>query len=160
MKFKKMNVTQADIDKAVQDDYAQWDSADLTEKERLGLAYCRFNAWQWDDIFAPCPENFYSLPSFSNDPNTLTRDMYIKRPMEQINEKLSTAERSMYWWKFRLKKTEAEWRQWYYIDLPAEDFEIKKQIKKETREALIKRVLIAAVICACLVAAITALFNR
>lgn len=116
MKFKKIKISQAEWDKATQDKFAKWEQTNLTEEERLGLAYCRFNCWQWDDIFCPCPEGFYDLPRFSNGAGVLTREKYIRRPKKQIEEYLGKTKTSMYWWKFELGRSESEWREWYFVD--------------------------------------------
>lgn len=116
MKFRKIKIPQAEWDKATQDKFAKWEQTNLTEEERLGLAYCRFNCWQWDDIFCPCPEGFYDLPRFSDKPGVLTREKYIRRPRKQIKEYLGEAKTSMYWWKFALGRSESEWREWYFVE--------------------------------------------
>lgn len=113
--------------------YDQYDVAGLTKEERLGLAYCRFNSGLWDDIFCDCPEGFYDLPLTSDKPGVLTRRTYTAAPREQIREMLSEAQRSMYWWKFAVGKTEEAWRRWYYIDQPKELAEMKRQCAREER---------------------------
>ena len=114
MKVEK--VFQSDFDKAKQDAYAEWENANLTVEERLGLAYCRLNSYLWDELIAPCPEGFYDLPCFSNGAGVLTREKYIRRPRKQIKEYLGEAKTSMYWWKFALGRSESEWREWYFVE--------------------------------------------
>ena len=31
---------------------------ELTQTERLGLAYCRLNCWEWDDFIGEKPKDF------------------------------------------------------------------------------------------------------
>lgn len=143
MKFKKIKIPQAEWDKATQDKFAKWEQTNLTEEERLGLAYCRFNCWQWDDIFCPCPEGFYDLPRFSDKPGVLTREGFIDVQLEEIERTLTPAQQSMYWWKFEMNATEDEWRQWYYIDRIIENAKRKDQRKRRERRV---RAVIGAVL--------------
>ena len=140
-KFTRVEIQQEEQDRGCQAMYDQYDTADLTKEERLGLAYCRFNNGLWDDIFASCPEGFYNLPLISDKPGVLTRRAYTATPREQIRGMLSEEQLDMYRWKFNLGKTEEEWRQWYYIDRPRELAEMKWQHKRRER---IKELVTAA----------------
>lgn len=132
-KVTYVGIPQEEQDRECQAMYDQYDTAGLTKEERLGLAYCRFNSGLWDDIFSSCPEGFYELPLTSDKPGVLTRRTYTAAPREQIRKMLSEAQRSMYWWKFAVGKTEEEWRRWYYIDRPRELAEMKWQHKRRER---------------------------
>lgn len=141
MKFRKIPL--GAFDKELQDEFAKIEQTNLTAEERLGLAYCRFNCWQWDDIFCPCPEGFYDLPRFSDKPGVLTREGFIDVQLEEIERTLTPAQQSMYWWKFKLNATEDEWRQWYYIDRIIENAKRKDQRKHRERRV---RAVIGAVL--------------
>lgn len=114
MKFRKIPL--GAFDKELQDEFAKIEQTNLTDEERLGLAYCRLNSYLWDELIAPCPEGFYDLPCFSNGAGVLTREKYTRRPKKQIKEYLGEAKTSMYWWKFALGRSESEWREWYFVD--------------------------------------------
>lgn len=36
---------------------------DLTHEERLALAWCRLNRWEWDEYIGPKPDGFDDLPN-------------------------------------------------------------------------------------------------
>lgn len=145
MKFKKIPL--GAFDKELQDEFAKIEQTNLTDEERLGLAYCRLNSWQWDDLFGPCPEGFYDLPYSSGKPGVLTRDVYTQRPKEQIRAELGIAKVSMYWWKFILGKSEEEWKRWYYTEWPAE---YAKMTRIRERRERLKDVLSTVAMYACI----------
>ena len=91
--MKKMNKK----DKILQIRFAKWEKTCRTEEERLGLAYCRFNCWQWDELCGPCPENFYELLPFSRLQGQKTRKDYIDEKIEWVWQQLGAKKCLHYW---------------------------------------------------------------
>lgn len=114
MRFEKIPHSDKEWDEAVTANYAAYEKPDMSEKERLGLAFCRLNSWLWDDIVGECPKNFYSLPHHSEDGKS--RSAYITVPLRKIVVKLGEEDSSKYWWLYGLGRTESEWREWYFVD--------------------------------------------
>lgn len=79
--------------------YVGIDERKLSITDRLGLAYCRLNSYEWDDLLAGEP---------ATDTSTCCRKMMA------IQEIIGEANTSRCWWKFNLGRTEDEWREWYY----------------------------------------------
>lgn len=104
---------------------AHWDwDCDIDEDalnyvDRLGLAYCRLNSWKWDPILGAKPIGFDSLPDYDRKEGRLfhrkrpSKSDYVGGPMTAIEQIIGPANIDRCWWKFRLKKTEAEWFSWY-----------------------------------------------
>lgn len=101
-----------DYDELLAEEYAVYEKPDMSETDRLGLAYCRLNSWLWDDIAGECPKDFYSLPRYRNLGKS--RKAYIEKPISEIRAKLGKENCSKYWWLYSLGKTEEAWREWYY----------------------------------------------
>lgn len=91
----------------------------LNYVDRLGLAYCRLNSWIWDPILGAKPIGFDSLPDYDRKEGRLfhrkrpSKSDYVEGPMTAIEQIIGPANIDRCWWKFRLKKTEAEWFAWY-----------------------------------------------
>lgn len=92
--------------------FLAYEKPEMSYTDRLGLAFCRFNNWLWDDIVGECPKVFYNLPHCSE--NGRSRDEYIKIPLSEITAKLGEENCSKYWWLYSMGKTENEWREWYF----------------------------------------------
>lgn len=90
----------------------QVDEAALGPLDRLGLACCRMNCWQWDELFGPKPEGFDELPNSSE--SSRSKYQYIRPVMEEISSVFPEILQSRAWWIFDLGKTEEEWRNWYF----------------------------------------------
>lgn len=86
------------------------DETTLNFEQRLGLAYCRLNSWQWDDIIGPKPNDF------DNIENLLVKNEYLYEPFQRIINIIGERNCNKYWWMFALDKTEDEWVEWYYKD--------------------------------------------
>ena len=93
------------------------DETTLNFEQRLGLAYCRLNSWQWDDIIGPKPNDF------DNIEDLLVKNEYLYEPFQRIINIIGERNCNKYWWMFVLDKTEDEWVEWYYKDC---DFFLKK----------------------------------
>lgn len=86
------------------------DETTLNFEQRLGLAYCRLNSWQWDDIVGPKPNDFDSIEDLS------VKSEYLHEPFQRIANIIGERNCNKYWWIFVLDKTEDEWVEWYYRD--------------------------------------------
>lgn len=111
--------------------YSNKDKANLNWIDRFGLAYCRLNTWEWDDICGEKPEGFDELPD--GDPKRgrlfhkpiLCKSDFIDRLIPLILD-IGKANSSRCWWLFELKKTEKEWMEWYFSH-------IVKEVNMDTR---------------------------
>lgn len=95
------------------------DESSLNETDRLGLAWCRLNNAEWDDILGPKPEGFDEMSKF---PEPWWKFWKRKKPtksdilwnrMQNIKSMIGEANVSRCWWIFALGRTEEEWRNWY-----------------------------------------------
>lgn len=95
---------------------------ELNYVDRMGLAYCRLNNWEWDEIIGPKPDGFDELPWYDNRKfkkfrkKIRTKSDYLTPAIEGIKSIIGEANISRCWWKFELGKTEEEWRQWYVTE--------------------------------------------
>lgn len=97
------------------------DESKLSYMDRLGLAYCRLNRYEWDDIIGPKPEGFDDLPSHiarDRRPRGVSKKVcsksdYVAPPIRAIKSIIGEANCSRCWWIFILGKTDMEWFQWY-----------------------------------------------
>lgn len=92
--------------------------------DRLGLAFCRLNCYEWDEIVGPKPEGYDELPdedSFSIK-KILNHKKYRRNPskyeyihpaIEAIKSIIGDANCSRCWWIYKLGRTEQEWFRWY-----------------------------------------------
>lgn len=94
------------------------DVSTLNNVDRLGVAACRLNRWEWDDILGPKPEGFDSLPNFIQKRHFWER----KKPSKQdfvtpaynaIKSIIGEANISRCWWKYFLGRSDEEWFNWY-----------------------------------------------
>ena len=85
------------------------DETQLNCIDRLGLAYCRLNGFEWDDILGPAPNEFDKLPKAQ-------KDDYIKPAIEAIRSIIGEANCSRCWWMFKLGKSKEEWFRWYVTE--------------------------------------------
>lgn len=95
------------------------DESTLKFNERLGLAYCRLNCWQWDEIIGTKPEGFDDLPDCrhpSHGSQGLYKEDFVTPACNAIASILGSAQCSRYWWRFKLGRSDAEWVQWYIQD--------------------------------------------
>ena len=96
------------------EDLNQVDESTLSWQDRLGLAYCRLNCWQWDELLGPKPEGFDALPnsrtgrgrSRKSEP---CKSDYILPATAVIRGIIGRVNISRCWWKFVLKKSDEEW---------------------------------------------------
>lgn len=95
------------------------DEAALSRTDRLGLAYCRLNCYQWDDLVGPKPEGFDDLPenlTFAqrlHDRSARCQSDFVRPALLGIESIIGEAATSRCWWKFRLGRSEEEWFAWY-----------------------------------------------
>lgn len=98
------------------------DEAALSRTDRLGLAYCRLNGYQWDDLIGPKPEGFDELPEELALPQRLTskgarcKSDFVRPAILGIESIIGEAATSRCWWKFRLGRSEEEWFAWYVTE--------------------------------------------
>lgn len=99
--------------------YSEIDESKLSTVERLGLAYCRLNSGEWDELVGPKPEGWDKMPDYDyNRQRTLypTKADYQLRSMQAIENIIGKAEVSRCHWRFELGKTEEEWLAWYLYE--------------------------------------------
>lgn len=97
------------------------DETKLNTIDRLGLAYCRLNSYEWDDICGKKPKDFDGLPDTGYETRrgvwrlTTKRSKcdYILPLIALINHIIGEENTSRCWWKFVRGKTETEWFQWW-----------------------------------------------
>lgn len=95
---------------------------ELNFVDRLGLAFCRLNSWEWDDIVGPKPKGFDGLPKCDNrrfkifQKEIKTKSDYLGPAIRRIESIIGKVNTSRCWWKFELKKTEEEWNRWYVAE--------------------------------------------
>ena len=137
------------MNKAFDASRAEVDETQLTHEERLGLAYCRLNGWEWDELFGPKPEGWDKMPEYEY-PYTLgtkrkvypTKFDYAKPMLFAIEKILGDAKCSYYHWRFNLGKSYEEWLQWYVVDRWDHDAEPEPKgykIAKEDAEEILLR---------------------
>ena len=91
----------------------------LNTIDRLGLAYCRLCGWQWDELLGPKPLGFDALPNFDRRKLRIfrkpmrTKYEIIAPKIRAIETLIGTANTSLCWWIFKLRRTEEEWIAWY-----------------------------------------------
>lgn len=124
------------IDKALIEKYTAYEKPDMSETDRLGLAYCRLNNWLWDDIVGECPKDFYNLPCYGEEHEKTRRD-YTHPPLEEIRAKLGAENCSKYHWLYSMEKTENEWREWYFGERPRKDKQVVKYVKNPVPKLLV-----------------------
>ena len=112
------------------------DESALSRIDRLGLAACRLNSWMWDEYVGPKPERFEQLPNYDryfleriSHPflmkilsrlfpekyaKTLTKHDFINPVIRGIESEIGEANISRCYWVYGMKRTEEEWRRWYY----------------------------------------------
>lgn len=96
------------------------DESKLDRIDRLGLAYCRLNGYQWDDYIGPKPEGFDQMPIDRPKPKLLRKHRcvpckadFVSPAMHAIESIIGEANISRCWWVYWLGRTEEEWFQWY-----------------------------------------------
>lgn len=102
---------------------AMVDESTLNHEERLGLAYCRLNGWEWDELFGPKPDGWDTMPDYEY-PYTYgskrkvypTKYDYTKPMMHALERILGEAKCSYYHWRFNLNRSYDEWLQWYVCE--------------------------------------------
>ena len=98
-------------DRIQYDPLALVDETKLSELDRVGLAYCRLNCWQWDTMFGPEPPGFYYLPNHQGP--GMTKFDLITPIMRELRTHYPESLFSRSWWVFFMGKTEEEWINWY-----------------------------------------------
>lgn len=91
------------------------DESTLSFEERLGLAYCRLNTWDWDTIFGPKPEGFDELPDHipGIGQTAPCKHNLIDPAVLRIERIIGDAGISWAWWKFELRESREAWERWY-----------------------------------------------
>ena len=92
------------------------DENTLNFEERLGLAYCRLNSYEWDDILGDKPEGFDDLPSYVH--RGMCKHLLVRPAIQAIKEIIGEAQASRYHWRFVLGKTDEEWFRYYVTREP------------------------------------------
>lgn len=116
--------------------------AELSTIDRLGLAYCRLNCWEWDEgIAGPKPEGFDDLPFYDNREfkpfyrlrryfhPIRTRCQYTKPIINAVYRAIGETNAVRCEWIFEYGKSEEEWARWYFggqPDLPLGFFKYYK----------------------------------
>lgn len=115
--------------------YEHIDESKLNKLDRLGLAWCRLNCWEWDEIVGLKPDGFDNLPKF--DPYEIERikypltmqllsktcpKRYAKHPSKRdfirpakkmIESVIGFAYANRCWFIFELGRTEDEWMEMF-----------------------------------------------
>lgn len=100
----------------------QVDESILNRTDRLGLAYCRLNNGEWDEILGPKPAGFDDLPRFPQKPKWPwqkkgpSKADFTWPAMRAIELIIGEANRDRCLWLFMLRKTEKEWFRWYVTE--------------------------------------------
>lgn len=98
------------------------DEKNLSMVDRLGLAYCRLNSFEWDPILGPKPEGFDNMPKYPQKKRSFlmrTKNgpkskLEMVNPAKQAIEAIiGEANISRCLWKFDLCRTEEDWLRWY-----------------------------------------------
>lgn len=98
-------------DRMKHDPLALIDESTLSGANRVGLAYCRLNCWQWDPMFGPDPVGFAYLPNFQGPGKT--KHDYIAPIIRELKTHYPESLFSRCWWVYYMGKTEQEWLDWY-----------------------------------------------
>lgn len=92
------------------------DESKLDRIDRLGLACCRLDCFEWDEIIGEKPDGFDALPNYVK--GKLSRYDYVRPASLGVKSIIGEANASRCWWKFVLGKTEEEWFRWYVSEWP------------------------------------------
>lgn len=74
--------------------------------DRLGLAWCRLNCYEWDPFLGDEPPGYAQM---SND----EKHTVIRPMMLGIESIIGEANISRCWWKYQITESEEEWLTWY-----------------------------------------------
>ena len=77
--------------------------------ERIGMAYCRMNCFQWDKMFGKPPRGWKNMTNATKAHNPAFRAY-----MDQLEDHLGEEKMSGYWWTLKLGRTWEEWDKWYH----------------------------------------------
>lgn len=99
----------------------QIDESKLSKTERLALACCRLNSWEWDEYIGPKPEGFDAMPEYDRKPNGKretfpTKADYIDPAVTAIEKIIGEAEVSKFYWLHVLGRDEEAWMKWYITE--------------------------------------------
>lgn len=93
---------------------------ELDRVDRLGLAFCRLNCGEWDEIIGPKPDGFDEMVEFDKEFHDTrrrtawpTKHDYIGPALKGIEDIIGDANTSRCWWKYELGRSEQEWLKWY-----------------------------------------------
>lgn len=108
------------------------DEAKLPLVERLGLAYCRLNNWEWDEFIGPKPDGFDALPKYIKHNRLSSHKQrckydYIQPAIAAIESIIGSANASRFRWIYVLGKSEEDWVRWYVM----EGFAFESQILRK-----------------------------
>ena len=102
--------------------YIHWtdmvDESQLDRTDRLALAACRLNRYQWDPILGPKPEGFDNLPdytktSFFTGKRKPCKFEHVIRARKSVLSIIGEAAESRFYWLHGLGQTEEAWLEWY-----------------------------------------------
>lgn len=86
---------------------------------RLGLAWCKLNRFEWDEILGDKPKGFDELPNYMPPPffpflkRKPSKHDYVTPARDAIEDIIGPANVSRYWWTLALGRPESEWFTWY-----------------------------------------------
>lgn len=92
--------------------------SELCPKDRLCLAWARMNGWEWDPLFGDKPEGFDDME---------TAHILLQPYMQAMNNTLTPAEQSRFWWVYGLGRTVEAWELWWYRDRVLYEVEAYKE---------------------------------
>lgn len=107
--------------------YGDINKDELSSLDRLGLAYCLLNSYQWDELFGPKPDGFDELPILGPKEGNLFhfrrgrgKHDYVSPLAKLLRYILGDALTSFYWCKFTLGDTEDRWEKWFTEEIESE----------------------------------------
>lgn len=113
----------------------QADENVTNENDRLGLAFCRLNSWEWDEYIGEKPDGFDNLPIY--DERQVSKYDYVNGPIDAIISIIGDANASWYLWKYEFGKTRSEWLKWYLHHETEQ--KLLKKAKKPIHEGCLPR---------------------
>lgn len=89
------------------------EEATLGWEDRLGLAWCRFNTYEWDELAGPKPEVFDRMTESE-------RTRFVAPFMHRIENAIGQAACNRAWWLFVIGGSEVHWMRFYLTGDPGE----------------------------------------
>lgn len=103
------------------------ESLDKIDIDRIGLAYCRMNGFEWDPIFGEPPKDWNNLYTTNKNRH---KDPQFQECFRYLESRLTPRQQSMYWWTIELKRSYEEWLEWYDKHGHNPDYIVKKKENK------------------------------